>query len=341
MVVKNFTDILKLSSEGTRANLKQNQAVSVSKLSSSTFIAQKEIHMAVINGTPFNDNGTFFPVIHGTAENDTIYGYEGNDIIFAHAGDDLVFGGSDNDSLYGGDGNDSLYGEVGNDTLSGGKGIDTLVGGVGDDIYYVDTVESVNTGNIFSPPTYTYDKVVEKLGEGIDTVKSYVDGYTLTANVENLELIGSAAIAGYGNELDNKITGNALDNMLSGGKGNDTLSGMSGNDMLVGYGGGTNEQDTLIGGSGQDTFVLGSESQVYYYNQGNNYAKIVDWEVGVDKIQLCGANYTLAESNFSLGSSSKLDTGIYYQNDLIAVLQDISKSQINMQQDFEFLKVPG
>jgi Ca2+-binding RTX toxin-like protein len=305
--------------------------------------------MAVIKGTSFNDNGTFFPVIHGTGENDTIYGYEGNDIIFAGAGDDLVFGGSDNDSLYGGGGNDSLYGgdgidslygELGNDTLSGGKGIDTLVGGVGDDIYYVDTVESVKTGDTLFP-TYTYDKVVEKSGEGIDTVKSYVDGYTLAANVENLELIGSAAIAGYGNELDNKITGNAFDNMLSGGKGNDTLSGMSGNDTLVGYGGGTNEQDTLTGGSGKDTFVLGSESQVYYYNQGNNYAKIVDWEVGVDKIQLRGANYTLAESNFSLGSSSKLDTGIYYQNDLIAVLQDISKSQINMQQDFEFLKVPG
>jgi Ca2+-binding RTX toxin-like protein len=134
--------------EQTSSKTRQSQSQSYFLLH---YIAQKEIHMAVIKGTSFNDNGTFFPVIHGTGENDTIYGYEGNDIIFAGAGDDLVFGGSDNDSLYGGGGNDSLYGgdgidslygELGNDTLSGGKGIDTLVGGVGDDIYYVTQVAS-------------------------------------------------------------------------------------------------------------------------------------------------------------------------------------------------------
>ncbi|WP_071189155.1 hypothetical protein [Trichormus sp. NMC-1] len=93
--------------------------------------------------------------------------------------------------------------------------------------------------------------------------------------------------------------------------------------------------DTLIGGLGIDTFVLGDGiSGVSYFGGGfNDYAKIVDWQVGVDKIQLLTGNYTLTEGNFGLGTTA-LDTRIFSGTDLIAVLQDIGKNQINTAQDF-------
>jgi Ca2+-binding RTX toxin-like protein len=46
--------------------------------------------------------------------------------------------------------------------------------------------------------------------------------YTLGANVENITLIGTTAINGIGNELDNVLKGNSAANILSGGDGNDT-----------------------------------------------------------------------------------------------------------------------
>ena len=53
--------------------------------------------------------------------------------------------------------------------------------------------------------------------------------YTLGANVENLELTGSA-LNGTGNAFANVITGNSGNNRLSGLAGNDQLDGDDGND---------------------------------------------------------------------------------------------------------------
>jgi Ca2+-binding RTX toxin-like protein len=99
-----------------------------------------------------------------------------------------------------------LTGNAGNDTLNGGADADTLIGGLGNDIYVVD-----NLGDI----------VTENLNEGTDTVQSYIT-YALGNNVENLTLMGSAAINGTGNSLNNVLTGNSAPNVLSGGLGNDT-----------------------------------------------------------------------------------------------------------------------
>ncbi|MCC5634214.1 calcium-binding protein [Nostoc sphaeroides CHAB 2801] len=278
--------------------------------------------MAIINGTPFNDNGIIFPSLKGTASGDIIYGYEGNDII---------------------------YGYGGNDTLIGGEGLDTLYGGAGNDTYYVDTIKYVDTGTLFSTPVY--DTVVESQNEGVDTVKASVGGYSLTANVENLELIDFAT-TGFGNDLNNRITGNNRDNELGGGKGNDILYGNAGNDTLIGYGGSFNERDTLTGGSGSDIFVLGNEIGVMYADPLsitigyaiNSYAIITDWEVGIDKIQIFGHytdKYSLREIDLSLGSSTALETGIFHDNNLIGVIQDISKSQISFNNDFICMTPPN
>ncbi|MFQ6405898.1 calcium-binding protein, partial [Methylophilus sp. 'Pure River'] len=110
-----------------------------------------------------------------------------------------------------------LTGGTGDDILNGGAGADTMIGGDGDDTYIVDNIADI---------------VTEDLNEGTDLVKASVS-YTLGANIENLELTGTAAINGTGNGLDNIITGNAANNILDGGAGADTLIGGKGNDTYI------------------------------------------------------------------------------------------------------------
>ena len=91
-----------------------------------------------------------------------------------------------------------------------------LTGGAGDDTYVV------GTG----------DTVVEAANAGIDLVQSSVS-WTLGANIENLTLIGTEAIDGTGNSLNNILTGNSAANVLTGGAGNDTLDGGAGADVAA------------------------------------------------------------------------------------------------------------
>ena len=73
----------------------------------------------------------------------------------------------------------------------------------------------------------------KRAGEGTDLVQSSVD-HTLSAEVENLTLTGSANINGTGNTSANDITGNDGNNKLFGDANNDTLDGGIGNDTLQG-----------------------------------------------------------------------------------------------------------
>jgi Ca2+-binding RTX toxin-like protein len=122
----------------------------------------------------------------------------------------------------------TLTGGAGNDTLDGGTGADKLIGGSGNDTYFIDN---------------SSDTITENASEGTDTVNSSIT-YTLGANLENLTLVGTAAINGTGDALDNVLIGNSAINSLTGGTGNDTLDGGAGS-------------DTLTGGTGNDTYKLG------------------------------------------------------------------------------------
>lgn len=129
-----------------------------------------------------------------------------------------------------------LEGFKGNDTLDGGGGADTLVGGAGDDVYIVADNKA---------------KIVELAGEGVDTVIARGEHW-LGDNIENLTFstVDDRGWYGYGNALNNRLTGNAGANKLEGLAGNDTIIGGAGADTIDGGVG----NDWLTGGEGADRF---------------------------------------------------------------------------------------
>ncbi|MDT9676931.1 calcium-binding protein, partial [Pseudomonas sp. JV414] len=112
--------------------------------------------------------------------------------------------------------NNMITGNAGDNILDGGIGTDYLLGGTGNDTYIVD-----NIGDVISETS--------TLAGEIDTVRASAS-FVLSANLENLELTGTANINGVGNALNNVITGNDGNNQLNGGAGLDTLIGGKGND---------------------------------------------------------------------------------------------------------------
>lgn len=197
---------------------------------------------------------------------------------------------------------DKLTGTVGIDSIDGGKGNDTMTGGDGNDLYKVDS---------------TGDVIIETAtkGSGTDTVNSTAT-YTLAKNIENLNLSGTAAINGTGNESDNAITGNSGANKLMGLAGNDTLSGGAGNDSLIGGLG----NDSIDGGDGSDTVTYSGKFSGYSITFEDDTTIITDIDSkdgndgtdilkGVEKIQF--SNFTLnsdsSTSEFQVNTYSKED----------------------------------
>ena len=212
-----------------------------------------------------NLNGT------GNGLNNTLTGNRGANLLDGGAGNDKLDGGQGADTLVGGSGNDSytvdqagdqitelagggkdsvtslisyslgaelenltlggladlngtgngannlLTGNTGHNALDGGAGADTMIGGAGDDSYNVDS---------------SADVITELALEGIDSVSSSVS-YTLSAELENLTLTGSAHLSATGNAGANSLTGNSGDNLLDGGAGADAMAGGDGDDGYV------------------------------------------------------------------------------------------------------------
>lgn len=188
----------------------------------------------------------------GNGLNNRLTGNAGNDSLWGGAGDDVLSGGAGSDTasyvgasaavsvslglivaqntggagidtlssienLIGSSYNDILTGTAGANSLDGGVGDDILVGGAGDDVYSVDAVG---------------DSVTELANDGTDTVRSSIS-YRLADDLENLTLLGSGAISGYGNGANNSLIGNDAANILDGGAGSDSMTGGGGNDTYI------------------------------------------------------------------------------------------------------------
>jgi len=160
----------------------------------------------------------------------------------------------------------TLRGNGASNVLDGGTGNDTMIGGAGDDVYKVDA---------------TTDVVTEAATEGRDRVETTVT-LTLASNVEDLTLLGTSAINGTGNTLDNLLTGNSANNTLNGAAGNDTLDGGAGN-------------DTMVGGTGNDIYLVNVTTDVVTENTNEGTDTVqsaVTWTLGsnVENLALTGTS---------------------------------------------------
>jgi serralysin len=144
---------------------------------------------------------------------------------------------------------------------------------------------------------------------------------TLGANQENLVLTGTAELNGYGNNLDNKLTGNIAANVLNGGSGNDMISGGGGNDLLIGGAG----KDILTGGAGNDIFDFNALAETGLNIEA--WDVITDFQRGSDKIDLATLDANTATSKndaflaiidsssaFTAAGQLKVVDGILYGN---------------------------
>ncbi|WKB51816.1 calcium-binding protein [Eleftheria terrae] len=209
------------------------------------------------------------------------------------------------------------------------RGEDRMAGGTGDDTYFVNSAG---------------DQVIEKAGEGNDTVVSRLAGITLAEHVEALRLDGQpteriefpdgsvdyrpAALDGIGNRLDNTMYGNTNDNTLWGMDGNDTLFGGDGNDVLLGGNGDDflmggfdgdmyGENDTLVGGNGHDRLFGRNGDDVLLGGDGNDR---LDGGGGNDRLEggrgndlylVDGMNDTVVESGWLGGNDTVVSIHSY------------------------------
>ena len=226
--------------------------------------------------------------LQGLSGNDRLDGGDGADLLKGGFGNDTLDGGKGDDTLSGGEGADLLKGGAGNDLLDGGKGADQLTGGLGDDTYIVDNVG---------------DRLRERREEGIDIVQSSIS-FQLTANLENLTLIGSDALDASGNRINNTLTGNGANNVLKGLSGSDRLFGDAGDDVLDGG----LDDDIMSGGAGSDRYIVDS--------QGDSIMESVSQ--GIDAVEaavdfVLGANF----ENLTLIGTALSGTGNELSNKLI------------------------
>jgi Ca2+-binding RTX toxin-like protein len=176
---------------------------------------------------------------------------EGVDTIYAYASYTLQAGveveyltaGMANDlTLVGNELAQTMTDNVSNGTLDGGAGADVLIGGAGNDTY------------VLGAEATGVDTLTDSAG--IDTITSTITRSLISyPDIENLTLLGSAAINGTGNAHANVLTGNAAANVLDGGVAGDEMHGLGGNDTYVVDNAADVVDETGLGSGGSDTVL--------------------------------------------------------------------------------------
>jgi uncharacterized delta-60 repeat protein len=200
-----------------------------------------------------------------------------------------INGTAGNDILNGTSADNTINGLAGNDTLNGLDGNDTLNGDNGND--------KLNGG------------------KGNDTLNGGNGNDILSGGVGNDILFGGAG-----------------NNTLVGGAGNDKITGGNQNDIITGTdrtARGVGEVDILTGGGGRDKFILGNANRAYYVGNGaNDYAKITDFNLFQDSIDLGNfKNFSFAlegTNTINLFSGKDVKT-----RDLIAKIELAGGSALN------------
>ena len=166
-------------------------------------------------------------------------------------------GGAAADFLQGTVGHDVLIGNGGGDWLVGGMAADRLDGGTGNDALHGGAQDDTLIG-----------------GAGNDDLYGGNDNDSLSGGLGNDSFLGAwGEDILFGGDGNDRLGAGSDDDQVFGGTGDDSLIGFEGDDLLNDGAG----VDTLNGGTGADTFVLVTDGAT---------DRIVDFQDGVDRIDL-------------------------------------------------------
>jgi Ca2+-binding RTX toxin-like protein len=149
------------------------------------------------------------------------------------------------------------------------------------------------------------DQVIEDVDAGSDTVITSVT-YTLPDNVEKLVIVGTTALDGFGNDLNNTLVGDAFANKLMGRGGSDILDGRAGDDELT-------------GGTGPDLFD---------FRAGFGHDKITDLSNG-DRIQFHDGLFQNPQAVLDASRQVGADTVITLDPNNTVTLQGVQLSSLH------------
>lgn len=205
---------------------------------------------------------------------ETLRTYDGSDIITVSGKADRIFSGAGNDIIEVGE-SPLVNAGSGEDRVTGGLKADVIFGGSGDDVILASNGEDKLRGN-----------------DGDDLLHGEVGNDDLQGQNGNDTLSG-----GVGNDS------------LFGGAGDDDLTGDDGDDLLYGDAG----ADYLFGGLGDDRLRGGADADIFVFNADSDFERVLDWQDGIDLIDLSGFNFTDANqalSNFfQQGSNVRIING--------------------------------
>jgi len=174
-------------------------------------------------------------------------------------------------------------------------------------------------------------------GSGNDTLYGGTGDDFLDGESGNNLLYGGAGADGLRGGSDNDtLYGGTGDDYLDGLAGDDFLDGQAGNDTLSGDVG----NDTMRGGAGADFFNVGTagtaSNTTSIYVDVSSVDTIADFRRNQgDKIWVIGSlsDYSIDQTQ-NISGRKALDTAIYYQDNLIAVVRDTT--QVSLLEDFIF-----
>ncbi|WP_019867241.1 calcium-binding protein [Methylovulum miyakonense] len=280
-----------------------------------------------------NPAGSDRDYLYGGAGNDKLLGGGDNDTLLGGSGDDTLTGGSGNDKLDGGSGSDTasyidstsaVTISLWNNTISGGDAFgDTLINieNITGSKFANDTLVGNAQANVLDGSggadimngregndTYFVDNFGDRISDrsGIDTVNSAFS-YTLSPNLENLNLLGTGPLNGNGNALNNTIAGNAANNTLNGFDGVDTVSYFNASAAVTVNLGNNSAQNTL--GAGIDTLLNFENLTGGAFNDtllGNGNNNVLNGNAGGDRLTGGGGADTFV-FNSKIGSDTVAD----------------------------------
>ncbi|MFZ1026923.1 MAG: calcium-binding protein [Limnoraphis robusta] len=221
-----------------------------------------------------------------------------------------------------------------------------------------------NAGDINGEFDGNHDSVFAGPGDDlIDATQAVIPGFpSLAGNNSLYGGEGNDTIAGgfqkdriFGDDGDDVLRGDGNsrlpggtvggDDTIEGGNGDDRIGGKAGNDLLLGGEGddriwGDDGDDIINGGSGNDTltgddFSGGEGADTFVLNIAEGIDTIVDFEVGIDRLDLSGTDATSIDD--LVLTQEGANTQISFAGFDLATLQNIEVSDLAIASENHFV----